>query len=56
MKNVIISLSESYLVAVKTSNITNAGTTAKVLIKMYGDEGVTGPIELQHHTSFENRR
>lgn len=47
MKNVIISLSESYLVTVKTSNITDAGTNAKVFINIHGDKGVTRPIELE---------
>ena len=47
MKNVIISLSESYHVTVKTSNITDAGTNAKVFIKIHGDKGVTRLIELE---------
>ena len=46
MKNVIISLSESFLVTVKTLNITDAGTNAKVFISIHGDKGVTREIEL----------
>ena len=47
MKNVIISLSESFLVTIKTLNITDAGQSAKVFINIHGDKGVTRVIELE---------